>query len=148
MNGVGTPKDIAAALHWYTRAAEQGHATAQFVLGFLYGTEGEVATNYPLANRWLLKAAEQGHAVALVMLAVHLDNGRGIKADKLKACGLARVALRQTLPRDIEESMREQLIREERTLSPEQLVEVSALEHLYSSPQGLSKLRDDLAAVP
>ena len=144
LHGTGTPKNIPAALRWYTRAAEQGRVNAQFVLGYLHSSGGEVALDYSLANRWLLKAAVQGNAVALVMLAAHLDNGQGIKRDKLKACGLVRVALKQALPPDIEGPMRKQLDREEKTLSPEQLIEVSALEMLYSSPEGLNGLQEDL----
>lgn len=35
--GVGTPQDLGQAAAWYERAAEQGHAGAQFSLGLMYG---------------------------------------------------------------------------------------------------------------
>ncbi len=146
LHGTGTPKDVPAALDWYTRAADLGRANAQFVLGYLYSSGRDVPVNYPLANRWLLQAATQGNAVALVTLAIHLDKGQGIKSDKLKACGLLRVALKHRLPSDIADPMRMQLETEEKALSPQQLAETLALEKLYSSPAGLRELQGDLAS--
>ncbi|WP_177434184.1 hypothetical protein [Pseudomonas sp. Irchel 3F6] len=56
------------------------------------------------------------------------------------------MALKQTLPSDIADPMREQLEKEEKTLSPQQLAEISALENLYSSPPGLMGLKGDLTS--
>lgn len=84
--------------------------------------------------------------MALITLAVHLDNGQGIQRNKLKACGLLRAALKQTLPSDIADPMRMQLEKEEKTLSPQQLAETLALEKLYSSPAGLRDLQGDLTS--
>jgi TPR repeat protein len=49
---------------WYHKAAEQGHADAQFNLGwcFMYG-QG-VAKDPVEAVMWYCKAAEQGHSDA------------------------------------------------------------------------------------
>ena len=146
LEGTGIPKDVPTALRWYTRAADQGRVNAQYVLGYLYSSGGDVPVNYPLANHWLLQAAIQGNAMAQIALAVHLDNGQGVQRNKLKACGLLRVALKQSLPSDIADPMREQLEKEEKTLSPQQLAEISALENLYSSPPGLMGLKGDLTS--
>jgi TPR repeat protein len=35
-NGDGVEKDVAEAVNWYRRAAEQGYSTAQFNLGDCY----------------------------------------------------------------------------------------------------------------
>ena len=35
-NGKGVPQDYAKAGHWYTKAAKQGIATAQYNLGAMY----------------------------------------------------------------------------------------------------------------
>jgi TPR repeat protein len=121
-----------------------GRAKAQYVLGYLYSSGGDVPVNYPLANRWLLQAATQGNGMAQMTLAIHLDNGQGIQRNKLKACGLLRVALKQTLPDYLADPMRKQLEKEEQTLSPQQLAETLALEKLYSSPAGLRELQGDL----
>ena len=35
-NGGGVPQDYSEAAAWYRQAAEQGHANAQFNLGWMY----------------------------------------------------------------------------------------------------------------
>jgi uncharacterized protein len=82
-NGEGVPKDQAVARMWLTKAAEQGHANAQFYVGARFystryssirpmwgSTEAEVPGNESaaLAVIWLTKASEQGIADAQYML--------------------------------------------------------------------------------
>ncbi len=64
-HGRGVPKDQAAALDWYTRGANAGHAEAQFALGEAYekGRFG-VAKDKAQALEWYKKAAAQGHKAA------------------------------------------------------------------------------------
>lgn len=68
LHGTYSPRDVAAAVHWYRRAAEDGHAGAQYVLGTLYldgiGVERDRATGVS----WLQRAAQQGHADARALL--------------------------------------------------------------------------------
>jgi TPR repeat protein len=58
--GAGFPPNRAAALRWYTAAAEQGDAKAQFNLGLarMEGGDNEAAAT------WFSAAAGQGHADA------------------------------------------------------------------------------------
>ena len=67
-NGAGTRRDLTQALEWMTRAAERGHAAAQYMLGSHYGAEpGTVARGQideARALDWLVSAARQGHARA------------------------------------------------------------------------------------
>ena len=58
------PQDATRAVHWYTRAAEAGDATAQFDLSFHYYDGNGVPKDMALAKRWLTLAAETGHARA------------------------------------------------------------------------------------
>jgi len=64
--GVGTPRDDRYTIYWYTKAAEQGCANAQYSLGDLcqYGGGEEVQRDYKQAFYWYTKAAEQGHYFA------------------------------------------------------------------------------------
>lgn len=48
------------AVKWYRKAAEQGHAGAQRVLGDCYYSGDGVTQDYKEAVKWLSKAAEQG----------------------------------------------------------------------------------------
>jgi TPR repeat protein len=50
---------------WFRKAAEQGHAPAQYNLGVCYYYGNGVPQNYREAVRWIRKAAEQGHADAI-----------------------------------------------------------------------------------
>ncbi len=57
-------REFSKALEWYTQAAQQGHAIAQFRLGRLYIMGEAVARDYAQAYVWLKLAEEQGYAQA------------------------------------------------------------------------------------
>jgi len=64
-NGEGVSQDYTKALDWYTKAAEQGFAKAQYNLGLIYVEGGEgIPQDYNKGLDWLTKAAEQGLAEA------------------------------------------------------------------------------------
>ncbi len=62
---------------WYRRAAEQGHADAQFNLGNAYAAGQGACENQEEALRWFERAAEQGHALGQLMAGVFAQEGRG-----------------------------------------------------------------------
>ncbi|MBN1764740.1 MAG: sel1 repeat family protein [Sedimentisphaerales bacterium] len=51
-NGEGVPENDEEALKWYTKAAEQGDADAQFNLGVIYDDAKGVPQNYIEAYKW------------------------------------------------------------------------------------------------
>ena len=61
--GQGVPQDYAQATKWARLAADQGYASAQYILGlvYLFGQEG-VPQDYVQAHMWLNLAAAQGNA--------------------------------------------------------------------------------------
>jgi uncharacterized protein len=59
-NGDGVPKDFDAAVKRFRKAAEQGHAVAEFNLGVCYDEGWGVVKDRQEAVRWLAKAANQG----------------------------------------------------------------------------------------
>ena len=61
-NGSGVSQDHVEAVKWYHKAAEQGHAWAQYNLGNCYGNGQGVPQSHQEAKKWLSKAAEQGYA--------------------------------------------------------------------------------------
>lgn len=61
---LGIQRDEAQAFVWYRRAAEQGHAEAQYTLGLCYEDGRGVARDEPMALFWYRKAADQGHVIA------------------------------------------------------------------------------------
>ena len=75
--------------------AEQGHATAQFLLGVMYDNGRGVAEDDREAVRWYRKAAEQGHATAQSLLGVMYANGEGVPEDDREAVRWFRKAAEQ-----------------------------------------------------
>jgi len=76
--GQGEPQDYAKAAEWFRKAAEQGHAEAQFTLSLLYHDRQGVQKDDAQAAKWLLKSAEQGYASAQKNLAVLYAGGEGV----------------------------------------------------------------------
>ncbi len=62
--GDGAQEDESEAAKWYRRAAEQGHAGAQYELGVCYYDGEGVEENEEEALKWFRKAAAQGNADA------------------------------------------------------------------------------------
>jgi TPR repeat protein len=66
---------------WYTLAAEQGNAIAQFNLGVMYANGQGVPKDYTIAVRWYRFAAEQGNASAQSNLGTMYGMGTGVIQD-------------------------------------------------------------------
>ena len=65
--------------------AEQGNATAQAYLGFLFETGRGVPQNYTEAAMWYRRAAEQGDSLAQYSLGLLYDRGQGVPRDIVEA---------------------------------------------------------------
>jgi hypothetical protein len=78
----GRPEEGAGC---FRKAAEQGHAQAQFALGFCYQRGEGVARSDRHTFEWWRKAAEQGLAPAQVNLASMYERGVGTAADAVQA---------------------------------------------------------------
>jgi uncharacterized protein len=57
LNGIGTRRNLSAAVKWYKKAAEQGDIQAQATLARLYETGQGTAKSPNLAFKWYLSAA-------------------------------------------------------------------------------------------
>ena len=79
------PKDRRRAAYWYRKVAEQGHAEAQFRLGFAYRHGFHIPQDDAEAVKWFRKAAEQGVAKAQVMLGLMYAMGQGVPQDYVQA---------------------------------------------------------------
>ena len=78
-------QDYHTAVEWFSEAAEQGYAPAQFLLGTMYFNGQGVEQDRARAFEWSSKAAEQGHAQAQHFLGVMYEYGHGIEKDDKKA---------------------------------------------------------------
>ena len=75
--------DFKTALSEWTPLAEQGHAKAQYHLGFMYDYGKGVPESDKTALKWYTLAAEQRHAKAQFNLGIKYDDGRGVpESDK------------------------------------------------------------------
>ena len=84
-NDTNTPKDIHKAISWFQKAADQGQAHAQYMLGWIY-EYGEGGTkDYAAAYKWYSRAANQNNPGAYSQLGELLYRGRGIERDYQKA---------------------------------------------------------------
>ena len=78
-------------MKWLHKAAEQGHANAQYNLGVMY-EDGEGADDKE-AVKWYRKAADQGHAFAQFNLGVMYHNGQGVPEDYVTAYAWINIAV-------------------------------------------------------
>ena len=77
--------DYATALREFEPLAEQGHDSAQFLLGLMYDNGRGVPQNNETAVKWFTLAAEQGYARAQTNLGVMYGNGEGVPQDYVRA---------------------------------------------------------------
>lgn len=73
------------AVALWTTLAEQGDASAQYALGWLFESGQGVAQNYAQAAHWYSKAAKQGDVAAQYVLATMYNKGNGVPLDNLQA---------------------------------------------------------------
>ena len=68
-------------MEWLRKAAEQGHAEAQYSLGMCYRRGRGVDKDYAKSLEWLRKAVEQGHPRAQLELGQCYIYGLGVEID-------------------------------------------------------------------
>ena len=77
--------DYATALEEFRPLAEQGHAAAQYNLGYMYYKGQGVPQDYAEAIRWIRLAAEQRYANAQFSLGYMYGEGQGVPQDYVQA---------------------------------------------------------------
>ncbi|MDB4394283.1 sel1 repeat family protein, partial [Rhodopirellula sp.] len=88
----GVQQDYVEAAKWYRKAAEQGNASAQAVLGHLYRTGEGVQQDYAEAFIWDRRAAEQDIATAQRVVGHAYRVGSGVQQDSVEAFAWFSVA--------------------------------------------------------
>ncbi len=95
-SGQGGEQDFAKALEWYTKAAQQGNAKAQWNVAILYARgPGGIAQDMQQAVQWCQQAADQGFAAAQATLGLMYANGQGVEKDVNQAVALLQQAADQ-----------------------------------------------------
>ncbi|HRE15641.1 MAG TPA: hypothetical protein PLW86_01065 [Rhodocyclaceae bacterium] len=83
--GLGLPRDIEQALHWYKKAAAEGNVKAIYNLALMYSDGRGVPRDEKHAAFWYRKAAYFGYANAQYNLALMYAEGRGLPQDDKQA---------------------------------------------------------------
>jgi TPR repeat protein len=98
--GIGTPQNPAAALHWLEKAAEAGSSQAQFNVGVMYERGLGTPPNVAKAVEWYRKAAAQPIPVPMALhnLALLYISGGGIPSDPAQARALMTRAAEMDVP--------------------------------------------------
>lgn len=96
--GRGIKQDYTKAIEWHEKAALQGHAKAQVLLGLCFAKGTGVEQNSTKAVECYEKAALQGYGPAQYLLGCCLEHGIGIKRDPAKAVELYEKAALQGDP--------------------------------------------------
>ncbi len=78
-------EDYAAAVGWYRKAADQGDAPAQTMIGKIYLNGYGVARDYPAAMTWLRKAADLNYADAQIAVGLMFKKGLGVPKNDASA---------------------------------------------------------------
>ncbi|MDM8560485.1 tetratricopeptide repeat protein [Candidatus Parabeggiatoa sp. HSG14] len=61
IKGLGVPKDYAMAKQLFQQSAEQGDATAQDNLGYMYQHGLGMPKDYVMAEQWFIESMKQGN---------------------------------------------------------------------------------------
>ena len=80
----GVDRDPEEAVKWFRKAAEQGYAPAQSILGACYQRGDGVMKDPVKAVKWYKKSAEQGNAEAQYNLGLCYYNGEGVVKDPVE----------------------------------------------------------------
>jgi|LWDU01.1.fsa_nt_gi TPR repeat protein len=87
--------DYKTALNKWRPLAEQGKASAQFIIGVMYFEGKGVLQDYKESVKWYRKAAEQGHPGGQLYLGNMYTNGDGVLKDYKESVRLYTKAAEQ-----------------------------------------------------
>lgn len=88
-------RDFKKSDEWYAKAAENGHARAQAIVGFSYLSGYTIKQDYDKAIEWLTKAAEQSDVEGQYHLGNCYYKGEGVKQNKDKGIALIEKSAEQ-----------------------------------------------------
>jgi TPR repeat protein len=118
------------AANYYRMAAEQGHAGAQYMLGYCYFDGQGVAQDYEKAVKQYRSAAEQGHVGAQYMLGYCYHYGQGVPQDNAEAYAWINMAAKQGDKRAIDVRQKDL---DTNTMTSKQMVEGKRLFQEYTA---------------
>ena len=91
-HGLGTKKNVAKAVQYYTKAAELGHRDAQYILGTMYIAGDETEPDYGKMIKWYTRAAENGQSDAQLGLGLVYLHGNFAEKNEPEAVRWLRMS--------------------------------------------------------
>jgi TPR repeat protein len=82
--GYGIPRDMAMAMQWYQRAADQDEPSGMYNLGVHLRDGIGVSADQEAATQWFERAARKGHTSAMLNFGLRLFKGKGIARDRVR----------------------------------------------------------------
>jgi len=96
--GQGVKQDKAQAVKYMKKAAEQGHAKAQFLYSVMLFTGDGAEQSVPEAKKWIRKSADKGFAEAQFNLGMMYVNGDNIDKNRAEGVKWLKKAAKQGHP--------------------------------------------------
>jgi hypothetical protein len=126
--GIGVGKDTKEAMKWFSVAAQQDFADAQYHLGRMYEEGHGVPQDFAAAAEWYRKADKHpslldGAMAARRRLARMYMFGRGVSQDYLEADVLFRISAANSTVRQIHAADAAKLLQMESKMTAEQIAE-------------------------
>lgn len=142
--GTSEREDLVEAIQWFEKAAEQGHAQAQYELALVYKLGRGTLQDYDAAARWFMAASRKDHAAAQYHMGRLYRIGEGVELDLVRAYAWFNRAA--ALGHGAARGARDEIAA---SLKPEQVVEAQKLsrELLSSGPDDEGAETDQPAAV-
>jgi uncharacterized protein len=138
---LGLRQNYRSSAQWFHRAADQGHAAAQYKLGGMYFAGRGVPQDDRLAIKWWRRAAEQGHGESQNNLGALFANGRGVPRNAVAAYALQALALANG-----NELAAENLRAKEAVMTEADLAAAKRLARDMADPAGLPAILDRFMA--
>ena len=84
-NGIGVEKNREIAKDWYYQAAKKGHASAQYMYGYILCVSARGEKDLALGVKYVKASANKLHTGAMLLLARNYFYGVGVKKSERKA---------------------------------------------------------------
>ena len=81
--GYGIPRDLAMAVQWYQRAAQQNEPSGMYNLGVHLRDGIGISADQEAATQWFERAAQRGHTAAMLNLGLRIFAGKGRARDPI-----------------------------------------------------------------
>jgi uncharacterized protein len=153
-NGLGQPRDMKAAIGWYTKAGQADSVTAERRLGQLYLSGQGILQDVDEARIWLSRAAEQGDPVSQRLLGEIYAKGLGVQKDPTLAYAWLDIAasrgdlIAERERDDLLPLLSSAALAQAETVAQDKLQSIDNSEELHASADGSAPKQGKTVGLP